>query len=229
MAIRLLNSQELERSSVVANCTMNRERQLVGVNSYERDLNFDIRAFLQARAEANSLAWLDLCCGTGRALIEASAELAKSNLIDRVLIEGVDLAGHFDRNPFPTLVLHKQTAEAWAATKTYSLITCVHGLHYVGDKLAVIAKAADSLTPDGLLLANLDLANFRFHDRRPAGRSVAARLRRNGLEYDSRRRLLRCEGRRSVELGLGYLGADDAAGPNHTRQPAVDSYYTVLG
>jgi SAM-dependent methyltransferase len=206
---------------------MNRERGLTGVNSYERDLNFDIRAFLRTRIEASSVAWLDLCCGTGRALIEAVGELAKSNLMDRALSEGVDLAGHFDPNPFPMLTLQIKTAEAWAPTEAYTLITCVHGLHYVGDKLAVIAKAANSLTHDGLLLANLDLTNFRFHDGRPAGRCVAARLRRAGFAYDSRRRLLRCEGRRRLESGLEYLGADDAAGPNHTRQPAVDSYYTA--
>ena len=38
---RLLDDAALEASAVVANCTMNRERQLDGVNSYARELGFN--------------------------------------------------------------------------------------------------------------------------------------------------------------------------------------------
>lgn len=54
---------------------------------------------------------------------------------------------------------------------------------------------------------------------------MVKRLRDAGLTYDTRRRLVRCEGPRTLDLGLHYLGADDAIGPNYTGQPAVDSYY----
>jgi hypothetical protein len=113
----------------------------------------------------------------------------------------------------------------WRPERAYDLVTCVHGLHYVGDKLGLITCAADWLTGDGLFVANLDLANFSFSGSGAAGRVVAAALRRCGLEYDRRRRLVVCRGRREVRLPLRYLGADDGAGPNYTGQPAVDYYY----
>jgi SAM-dependent methyltransferase len=224
--MRLLNPQDLERSSVVANCSMNRERRLGGSNSYGRDLHLDILALLRDQLRRCAVRWADLCCGTGRALVESAAELRRPADADRVQIEGIDLAGLFDPNPFPdTLTLVAQSVESWLPASGYTLVTCVHGLHYVGDKLAAIAKAARSLAPGGLLIANLDLANFRYEGGRPAGRAVATLLRRNGLSYDARRRLVRCEGPCEAEFKLRYLGADDAAGPNYTGQPAVDSYY----
>ncbi|WP_406044521.1 hypothetical protein OG799_08580 [Micromonospora sp. NBC_00898] len=36
-SVHLLGDDALERSAVVANCAMNRERQLVGANSYARE------------------------------------------------------------------------------------------------------------------------------------------------------------------------------------------------
>jgi len=38
---RLLNADELEDSPVVANCTMNRERDLRGSNGYEVEVGFE--------------------------------------------------------------------------------------------------------------------------------------------------------------------------------------------
>src|SRR5262249_11079117 len=163
--MRLLNPQSLKDSSVVANCTMNRERRLEGSNGYGRALSFDILAFLRNRSRTNTIAWADLCCGTGRALIEAIAEFQHTGDADHIRIEGIDLAGIFDPNPFPDrLMLREQSIEDWIPNGPYSLVTCVHGLHYVGDKLAAIAKAARHLAPDGLLIANLDLSNFRYAD-----------------------------------------------------------------
>ena len=77
-------------------------------------------------------------------------------------------------------------------------------------------------------MANLDLANLKLADGRAAGRKVAPDLRRAGLDYDRRRRLVVCRGRRVVDLPYRYLGADDRAGPNYTGQPAVDSYYEPI-
>ena len=223
----LLGAEDLARSSVVANCAMNRERRLTGSNGYQRDLGQDILAFLRSRRHKGPATWFDLCCGTGRALIEAAREIAQDQQAAGITIEGVDLAGMFDPNPFPRiLTLIERAAEDWTPAARYALITCVHGLHYVGDKLGLIEKAVRCLLPGGLLAANLDLGNFRFLDGRPAGRTVAARLRANGLSYDTRRRLVRCEGPRVVNFGLRYLGADDTAGPNYTGQAAVASYYS---
>lgn len=228
---RLRTPDELERSHVVANCAMNRERRLTGANSYAKDLGVDVLGLLEATlARRGEVAWLDLCCGAALALAEAAERLRSRG---RVEIVGVDLVASLDaaRPTVPGLTIVEANLERWApsrATRTFDLVTCVHGLHYVGDKLDLLRRALTWLRPDGVLLANLDLANLRLDDGRPAGRRVASALRAAGLSWHARRRVLRSDGPRRLELGLTYVGADDAAGPNDTGQPAVDSYYRVL-
>jgi SAM-dependent methyltransferase len=224
--MKLVSDDELERSAVVANCRMNRERVLTGSNGYSRELGFNPLDYLRERIiPGRPVAWLDFCCGTGKALIEA-ARISDSEGM-HIEITGVDLVGMFDR-PDPNLT-HLRLVEAslrtWRPDRHFDLITCVHGLHYVGDKLGLVARAASWLVDDGRLLANLDLKNLKLVDGRPAGRKVAPDLRRAGIDYDRRKRLVVCRGRKIVRLPYRYLGADDGAGPNYTRQPAVDSYY----
>ena len=227
--MKLLRAEELERSDIVANCRMNRERQLIGTNSYSRDLKLDILAFLQRPKQNKPVKWIDLCCGTGRALLEAAKELESQSRTGAFQIEGVDLAGLFLLNDFPrTVKLARATIENWSPKGPYALATCVHGLHYVGDKLSAISKIVRSLTSDGLFVAKLDLANFRKPDGKPAARIITAKFRELGLDYDARTRLLMCHGKREVAFKLRYLGADDSAGPNYTGQPAVHSYYDSL-
>jgi ubiquinone/menaquinone biosynthesis C-methylase UbiE len=226
--MRLVKDNELERSAVVANCRMNRERNLAGSNGYEKELGFRPLDFLKERAGAGgSVAWLDLCCGTGRALIEAARFVHAEGLESRFEIVGVDLAGMFHQ-PDPGITCLRLVAgslSAWGPDRIFELITCVHGLHYIGDKLGLIARAASWLSSDGLFAANLDLANLKLADGGKAARRVTADLRREGLAYDRRKRLVVCKGTKSVRLRYRYLGADDGAGPNYTGQPAVDSYY----
>ena len=92
-------------------------------------------------------------------------------------------------------------------------------------KLAVVLRAASWLADDGQFVANLDLNNIKLAVGRVASRVVAKELRQVGLEYDSRRKLVHCSRRIEAQLPFRYCGADDQAGPNYTRQPAVDSYY----
>jgi SAM-dependent methyltransferase len=227
--MRLLGDHELDRSSIVANCRMNRERDLVGSNGYSRELGFNPLDFLRGRtAHGRQTAWLDLCCGTGRALIPAGGLVHAERL--GVEIIGVDLVGMFHR-PDPALSclrLVEASLSTWRPDRPFDLITCVHGLHYLGDKLGLVARAASWLVEDGLFVANLDLHNLIFTDGKPAGRRVAADLRRSGLEYDRRRRRVVCRGRKVMGLPYRYVGADDGPGPNYTGQPAVDSYYEVV-
>lgn len=226
--VTLLDDIALHASPVVANCRMNRERRLGGANSYQRDLGLDLREFLLRASSNQPVIWLDLCCGTGRALVEAAEAFIGRRPESAIRIEGIDLAGLFDANPYPDVLrLTEQSIEGWKAAGPYHLITCVHGLHYVGDKLGALAKAASCLATDGELLAHLDLANFWFPDGRAAGRTVAARLRREGFAYETRRRIVRCTGPRQAAFDLRYLGADDTAGPNFTGQPAVNSWYEM--
>ncbi len=210
---RLLDHAALERSSVVANNAMNRERNLDGVNSYRKDLGFSPLAHLVDNSKSS---WLDICCGSGRALIQAARAQAGLRLV------GVDLVDFFDPFSDPGLTLTAASIIDWAPDpgRTFDLITCVHGLHYIGDKLGVLARALRWLAPGGLFAAHLDLANVKLVS---GGR--LPRLPR-GLRYDSRRRLVTCRGPLELRLELEYAGADDTCGPNFTGQPAVDSYYS---
>lgn len=224
----LLDDAALCRSEVVANSTMNRERAISGPNSYARDLGVDLLQFLRERVrEQGSVAWLDLCCGSGRALIEAGTALAAAGFADRVEIRGVDLVPLF--YPVPSELKGVQLEVAaladWEPGRTYDLITCVHGLHYLGDKLGVISRAVSWLTPGGRFLAHLDPDSLRGPDGASVGPLVLKQLRRAGMAYNSRRHLLSCEGPRWLALPFEYLGADDTAGPNYTGQAAVHSWY----
>jgi hypothetical protein len=96
--VKLLSDDVLERSAVVANCRMNRERNLLGSNGYDRELGFNPLDFLKGRVTADHpAAWLDLCCGTGKALIEAARAVHADGLAPRIGIVGVDLVGMFHR------------------------------------------------------------------------------------------------------------------------------------
>jgi SAM-dependent methyltransferase len=234
----LLDAAALERSSVVANSTMNRERGIRGRNSYALDLGLDVIGFLieccrrsAPCVESPPVAWLDLCCGTGRALVEAGRALSDRGLEAQVLIQGVDLVPMFDPSPHrPGCVrLEAASLSAWNPERAYDLVTCVHGLHYIGDKLDLIGRAVSWLAPDGLFLAHLDEANLALAGDPDGGRAILRELRRQGLRYEGRRWLLSRSGRAAVRFPFRYLGADDRSGPNYTGQPAVTSYYALEG
>lgn len=224
----LTDDGPLESSPVVANSTMNRERGCLGGNSYSKELSFDPLNFLRVRLrERGRAAWLDLCCGRGRALIEAACALAEEGWGGSVELIGVDLVPMFDPAPagLSFLRLEEAAVSNWQPPSSFDLITCVHGMHYVGDKLKLIADAVSWLEADGVFLSNLDLQSIKLPRGEGATRGVAKALRGGGVEYDARRRLLVCRGRKTLRLDYEYLGANDNAGPNYTGQPAVDSYY----
>ncbi|MFI6950421.1 class I SAM-dependent methyltransferase [Streptomyces sp. NPDC050422] len=217
---RLLSDDALQASTVVANNTMNRERGLSGVNSYTRELGFDPLTHLSACATSPS--WLDLCSGEGRALREAAARLPAS-----AVLTGVDLVGPLASAPLPPgLELVTASVTGWEAPRAYDLITCVHGLHYLGDQLRMLTRAASWLAPDGLLVAHFDPDSVRWTDGRSASRPVLAALRAAGFAYEPRHHRLTHHGPQPVRLPFRYAGADPGAGPNYTGQPAVASYYT---
>ena len=222
--MRLLDDAALAASSVVANNTMNRERGLSGVNSYAKELGFDPYEFLASREGRR--AWLDLCCGSGKALFHAAGRFAAEQPDTEAAIVGIDLVDHFlgEVRP-PGLELIDASVSEWTTSRTFDLITCVHGLHYVGDKLGVMARAASWLAPDGVFVADFDAESIRDGRGRTSTRKIASMLRTSGWEYDARRKRVRCVGPLGLELPKAYKGADDTAGPNYTGQPAVTSYY----
>ena len=92
--MNLIEDGTLEKSSVVANCCMNHERNLHGSNGYDKELRCDPLDVLRSVAAENGQAsWLDLCCGTGKALIQATSTLESEGVT--IDIVGVDLAGLF--------------------------------------------------------------------------------------------------------------------------------------
>jgi SAM-dependent methyltransferase len=227
----LIDDADLELSPVVANNAMNRGRGLAGVNGYGRELGFDVLEFLRRRLAANGrVAWLDLCCGEGRAVIEGAAVLAGG---DPVTVIGVDLVDAFavsGRLPHG-LELVTASVVRWepVAGQLFDLVTCVHGLHYVGDKLGLLARVAAWTAPDGVFAASFDPAAIR-HDGsgasgRPASRRVLRTLRDAGAAYDPRRHLLSWRGPVALDFGARYTGADAAAGPGYTGMDSVDSAY----
>ncbi len=204
----LLTDDALEASSVVANRAMNRERRLAGRDGYSRVLGFDILGLPPGAR------WLDLCCGSGRALLDAAE--ARPDLD----ITGVDLVGYFAAAGPVRFVTASITA--WEPAGRFDLVTCVHGLHYVGDKLGALLRAASWLSDGGVFVANFDIAGIEA----PGGaRRVLRALREAGFTYDSRSHRIRRDGPFDGTLPFRYLGADDRAGPNYTGQPAVRSYY----
>lgn len=226
---RLLNAEGLERSEVVANVCMNRERNLLGLNSYEKELGFSPAEFLSGILEKKDHAsWLDLCCGAGRALVQAAELLNARGFGDRVNLLGLDLIPLFDPIPLHQTHIHltSSSVERWSASERFDLITCVHGLHYVGDKLGLLTRAAGWLKADGRLLAHLDFQNLRVHGLKRPAVQFGKDLRDAGFEYKSGRKLIMRSGDGPPRsLPYRYLGADDKAGPNYAGQAAANSYY----
>lgn len=225
----LLDRQSLERSTVVANNRMNRERNLHGINSYQKDLGFDFLDWLRARP--GEVRWMDLCCGRGNALIQAAGDLSPTSDAGRIHLEGLDLVGMF--SPISSEIthppsLHIGSVAAWQPTAHYDLITCVHGIHYIGDKLGAIRHSLMQLKDDGLLAINLDLDNIKSQDGHSLKAWWKSAINQAGWEYHARRHLLLVHGRQDWNPRLNYLGADDQAGPNYSGQPVVDSYYEKI-
>lgn len=226
--MKFLTLDGLEQSPIVANSLMNRERNVAGTNSYQKDLRFDVLNFITTGlSQKSTMSWLDLCCGTGKALLQSAQTLNDAGLAEKVNLVGVDLVDGFFSKPesFDFLELIPASLSNWHPVQTFDLITCVHGLHYIGDKLNVIARAVSWLTPDGIFLANLDLNNIKLDDQVSANRQLVSLLKNKGLHYDTRRKILTCHGQKQISFELMFLGADDQAGPNYTGQPAVHSWY----
>lgn len=225
--MKLLKEEELIWSPIVANNRMNRKRTARGINSYEKEFGFSLEKWLDAyRRQEKNIKWLDLCCGEGNALIQYAAYIEKQGLQDNVKLKGIDLVDEFQPIPSSISCLQFEVKSLVGLTydESYDLITCVHGLHYVGDKLAVLSAALKALSETGMFIANLDLKSIKIEGMRDP-KYLQNKFKDFKVSYNSRRKILSCIGTRNIDFNLQYLGADENAGPNYTGQEAVDAYY----
>ncbi|ACU60212.1 methyltransferase domain-containing protein [Chitinophaga pinensis] len=224
--MKLLSESALITSAIVANNRMNRERNASGVNSYEQEFKFKPEAWLAAYIQQyGHVKWLDICCGQGKALIQAAGQLAKNQLQDKAALSGMDLIDGFWSVPdgVNCLSFAIQSAVSWEPATPYDLITCVHGLHYMGDKLHVLSKIFAAISENGVFYGNFDVNSVIITG---AGKDHLKKIfRQNDIQYNARTKVLYCKGPRAVTFGREYVGADDQAGPNYTGQEAVTSYY----
>lgn len=228
--MQLLTEEQLIWSPVVANNRMNRKRQASGVNSYEQDLSFMPEVYLNRCLEQQGyVKWLDLCCGEGNALLQYAKAVTAEGRADCVTLTGIDLVDQFQPIPPFMHCLQFKTGSLvnWAYEEQYDLITCVHGFHYIGDKLKALANSLRAISNTGTMIANLDINSIKI-----AGDNSEQYLkkvfRENDMAYNARKKVLQCTGPRNIDFGLVYKGANDKAGPNYTGQDAVDSYYQLL-
>lgn len=227
--MKLLSENELVWSWVVANSKMNRKRNASGVNSYEKELKIKPEVFLEEYIrQFGRVKWLDICCGEGKALIQAAEYLATKALQDKAILKGIDLVEAF--HPIPPSItcvdLEVQSIVDWVSTEQYDLITSVHGIHYIGDKLNVLSAILESVSEWGVFNANLDLNNIHFLNG-DADRYLKDIFKQNNVQYNSRTRLLTCKGSRQINFNVTYKGANDEVGPNYTGQDSVCSVYEV--
>ncbi len=225
--MQLLPEDKLIWSPIVANSRMNRERKASGMNSYEKEFKFKPESFLESKMkEFGHASWLDLCCGEGNALIQTASWFYKLRLQEKIALTGVDLVDSFQSFDKNITCLQLETASVvdWKPVESYDLITCSHGLHYLGDKLKVIENAMGALKPAGVFVANLDLNNIMIGDAN-SDLFLKSFFKINGIEYRPTSKIIKRTGRKTIRFNLDYLGANDTTGPNYTGQDSVTSYY----
>jgi len=251
--MKLVTESELESSCIVANNRMNRERVAIGSNGYETDIRLNpIEFLIQKHQQNGQVAWLDLCCGRGKAIIETGQKFFELGLNVNTGFVGVDLVGMFD--PVPDELDFVRLVEAslhqWTTTQAFDLITCVHGLHYVGDKLGLINRAISMLRPNGSFFANIDPSNLQIMSGKSGIEKEIdfdfAKYFNQFLDFDKSSKLLSFTKNENISSSenpatsatsltespipkLQFVGANDQAGPNYTGQPAVNSHYQIVG
>jgi len=173
--------------------------------------------------------WLDLCCGEGKALIQTHKIFTQKGLIKKITLEGIDLVDMFDHGINDIDVdIRIESLLDWKPSKKYNLITCVHGLHYLGDKLGLIKKIVRTLKVNGLFIGNIDLENIKNEENNSLKKTINSQFKKHGIIYNAQKRMILCRSFKEVVFDFEYVGANDKAGPNYTGQPVVDSFYTPI-
>lgn len=210
---------------------MNRKRQLSGINSYEKELGFDLEKWLLDRIEEKGrLRWLDICCGEGHALSSFGKRCIELGIDDQIELIGVDLVGMFVLNnaqEYPFLQFITTAVEQWETNLSFDLITCIHGLHYIGDKLGCLQSVCTWLAKDGQFWGSLDLNDIRSPERKPWKKYLVQEWQQSTWTFLQRKHLLHIDGNQVWNNSFIYLGANDEAGTNYSGQEIVHSYYEL--
>jgi ubiquinone/menaquinone biosynthesis C-methylase UbiE len=226
--MQLLSEDKLVWSPIVANSRMNRERNASGINSYEQEFKFKPATYLAEKIKAfGKSSWLDLCCGQGNALIQTAAYFADKGLQHNIILKGIDLLDSFNiiTGDANHIIFESKSVVNWLPDRKYDLITCSHGIHYLGDKLKVIENAIAALSSHGMFIANFDLANIVVTGT-DSKVYLKKLFKKTVTEYNSKSKIIKQIGSANIKFGLMYIGADDNSGPNYTGQDAVTSYYS---
>ncbi len=110
--MRYIDDKELEQSAVVANCCMNRYRDRCGTNGYDVEDALHPLTFLGNKvANDGKAVWLDICCGTGKALVQAATIIERDGL--PIEIVGMDAVGMFKPHSSTHLALIEASLSVW--------------------------------------------------------------------------------------------------------------------
>ena len=182
-------------------------------------MGFSPLTFLKEKQKDKAeVSWLDICCGEGLALLQASKELSASFV-------GIDLVEPHFGSP-SSVTFHSLPLHLWQPKRKFDLITSVHGLHYLGDKLGLISNIVSWICNDGLFVGHLDLDSCCFADGSSMKKTLNTVFNEAPFSFDLKSHLLHCQGFKEIDFGYEFLGADDKAGPNYTGQAAVASIYS---
>ena len=161
-----------------------------------------------------------------------SAKFIKENKHEnKIGLEGIDLVSYFSEYSAYEGILRliQMNLENWTPNKKYDLVTIVHGLHYIGDKISLLEKVSNALNQDGKLLGNFSLENVRIQGVKDSEKMLRKIFKESGIVYNSRTKMIEITESISLSSKFKYLGADDQVGPNYTGQPVVDSVYEFVG
>lgn len=157
-------------------------------------------------------------------MLQTAQYFKNRNRQQAIELNGIDLIENSNSNS--DVVFYVMPFSSFRSAIKYDLITCVHGLHYVGNKLAAIEKAISLLKVNGLFVANLDLSDICIKDT-DSNQLLKDRLKKENIQYNSRRKIIKKIGYDELRFDYDYLGADEKSGPNYTGQEAVTSYYVI--
>ena len=152
-------------------------------------------------------------------MVEAGTHSSAAEWGRQVRIIGVDLVGMFTPEQAPSVTLIAADVAAFTPDQPADLITCVHGLHYLGDKLGFLQDAYAMLAPDGLFLGHLDAHNIQATESGlPVWRRAARHAAKSGVTLELKSHVLRVKRTEaSLNFGVTYQGAtvSEAAQPSH--------------